>query len=658
MHLRSPRRFGLVALAAIGAVSCGPAVADPPKTPGGTVAIAQREAAGPTDAPNLEPVAEPGNLAGIFRIGTPAQDMLVWRYLLPPQHPVGQLLALEIDEMVKVIFGSIGDEIDTSLPFDFVVLRRDTAEKKDDNVFVGSFVLRDLAAARKKAAADFDLRDGADGTLFVTPRKNARRAGVLAKMGVECRVFPGGEALQHHLVCGGDPEDISAAGPYLARNVSRKPVTPGMTYDVPESVVTRLLAGVQQDAEAKLTPSADEATLAGRRIGFKWTKEFVQDFASFSMNLSGNGNGLAIGADFQMRSVKSPLSLWAIGAPPKPAPAIFWSIPRDADLAIGLPGASREAVQKATGSAFWADLKATMPSSFAPDVTEGLGNELAKLLLTGGPMVIAHGPNAPPPSGSKPPADPAKRYSTLRAAAAGWALAGMPEPASKWTASVREIVRLLKKPLLTSPGSPGATAPPSGTSTRANGPDTQRENSVISEVPVRANEDLPKGTIHVVDDVKPNPAFRTEKDPKHRKPLEGPYQNHLYIGGNDDVVWIVFSENEALARVKLHEAMTGDAGTLKARQELTPLKSLPPGGIGFGTMLGVMRLFGDSESTDEIVSHVGVLSAISQLPSAGSLPVFLSITSTPEGKQGGVMARVTAAASLPAATDVVDFLQR
>lgn len=638
-HRLSVRRAGLVALSAIAAASCS-AAPPLPVEKGPAVNVAAQDATpGGAAQPSLDPVAEPGNLNGIIRIGSPAQDTLIWRALLPPTNPIGQLFAQGIDGTVAVILGSLGEQVDTALPFDFAVLRKDTEKKKDDVLFVGSMVLRNLGEARTRAAADFDFRDAADGSIDVKPRRGAKNAGVVTKLGIHCRIFPGGEPVASHLVCGGSAEDVTAAGPYLARNVSRMPVVPGMQYDIPETVLSRMLADVQADTEAKMPDSSDEATLAGRKLGMQWTKQFVADFASFGMNLSGNGNGISIGADFHMRSVRSPLSLWTIGAQPGPVPAMFWSLPQDADLALALPGAPKEATQKAIGPTFWTDLKAAMPSAFPAEVSEGLTTQLGKLLFSGGPVVFAHGPTASKVSAGPAGADPAKRYATARQTLAGWVIVGMPEPASKWTAGTREIVRLLRgqsKPTKTTPN--------------------QREISALSEVAVRATDGLPSGSIHVLDDVKPNGAYREEDDPKRRPALIAPYQNHVFVGGNDQMTWIALSENEALARTKLHEAMTGDAGSIKARSELAPLKSLPPGGVGFGTMKSVVSLVGDVGSFGEITSHLEKLVGLSALPGRGEEPVFLSLASTPNGK-GGVTLRMTATFSLVAATDIIQFVQ-
>jgi hypothetical protein len=646
------RSAHLLVASSLVASSCTPA-APPAETP--TVAVGASPPADPGPAPTYEPVAEPGNLGGLLRIGSPVRDLVMWRDLLPAHTPFGQLAALGPAGLAELTFGSLGEFVDTSAPVDMAIL-------EGDSVMVGSVALRDLGQARSAAAEDFDFRARADGSISVVPRDDAERTGLVGKFRLACRVYLGGEPTRSHLVCSENVEALESAGPYLARTVSRKAVVPGIRYEMPESAMRRLLAGRREVADA--LAEEDPAAEAGRQVAARWLKELEEDFESMAMDVSAGAGGVNVGVDLRFRSVRSPLSLVAVGSRGGAVPAAFWSVPSDADLALYVPGASPDALRTALGT-FWKDIGEAIPDDEIPkQAWRDFVTELSKLVLTGGPVVVAHGAAPAKPSASgqgtgpvkaqAKAADPAKVYRDARTASAGWLAFSVSEPASKWTGGVREMLRVSNTAKKSAPagGARGGAAAPSKPASKKK---PSRTTSTTKEVAVRASEGLPAGTLHLVHHEAPNPAHVV---PQGGQPApEGPYDQHVFITGTADATWIVVSENEALARAKVQEIMKGSTGGIQGRADLAALRSLPAGGIGFATLRGLVALLGDQDTGAELAASEALLAKVGLLPSAGTAPIFLSLASSGNEHKEGATLRVSASISIAAALDLVQWLQ-
>lgn len=631
----SPRSFvrrsaGLAIACALGA-SCSSAPPPPPvASPPVTVAATAAPEADPEPAPDLAPVAEPAGLVGVLRVGNPIRDLVILRDLVPAHLPIGRVLAAGPEGLSSATFGALATEIDSGLPLDIALFG-------DGSTFVGSVVLRDLDLAKKAGAADFDFRAAADGSIAVVPRRKAKNATIIAQSELACGVYPGGTPLRQHLVCAPDKETLALAAPYLARTVGARPEAPGVRFDVPAAAMTTLLADRQSKAKADVDDSA------GARLATSWMKAFTSDLGGLSVELAADQKGVSLSSDVTFRSTRSPLSLIALTAPGGPVPAMFWSVPKDADVALALPGAPAITLQKAMPGAFWSELTA----AFAEDVEEGIAAatavELRKLFLTGGPLVFAHGPapaivvkpGVPP---RKPAADPAKRFVEVRDAFGGWALVGAPEPITRWTAGLHELVRLGNHP-----GKKSASDT------------TLRTHSTFREVPLRPADKLPAGTLHIVFHETPNAAY--VRGAGGHAPLQAPIDTHLFVGGSADLTWMSVAPTEALARAKLQAALAGGEDTLAKRADLEPLRAAPVGGLGFATLKGAIHLFSDAESTDDVLSAATRSLLASQLPSGGADPIFLRVATRSDEATGGANLHVALTFSITAALDVIQYMQ-
>ena len=131
--------------------------------------------------------------------------------------------------------------------------------------------------------------------------------------------------------------------------------------------------------------------------------EWVADMSDMAMDVQLGPAGVTAGFDLRFRSLRSPFSLAMLGSARKDIPPEFWKVPSDADLAFYFPGASTEVMQ-AAAAPMWSRAMEVGVSAPVAEAWRGTITKLSKVLLTGGPLIVAHGPG---PNGPFTPQDPA-----------------------------------------------------------------------------------------------------------------------------------------------------------------------------------------------------------------------------------------------------------
>lgn len=633
------RRFAAPVICACLA-DCGPEALPPVPPPAAVTATATAVAA-PAE-PVLESVPAPEKLAAVLRVGSPIREIAGWRNYLPAHTAFGQLVFLGAEPLAELVFGSLGEHVDVTAPLDVVAL-------SGGEVLVASVVLRDLAEAERAARRDFLFTPRSDGTIDVTPRPGAAGAGLVGKEDLACAVLRGGEPLADHLVCALHREHIDVAGPYLARTVARSPAVDGLRLEIPEStfrIGMNALDAMSKDDEDTLSPG--EA--AGRRTGERLARAFMDDFASAAVQAQASQARVALALDLGFRSRRSPFTVTLLGSRGQGLPPTFWSLPADSDVAMYFPGAPPDAMRAALGK-FWTEMGDALPEDEVPrDVWRKVSAKMSELFLTGGPLLVARGPAPPPPpsQASKAPAgrDAAARHRAARLATAGWALFAAPEPVQRWATGLRELVEL------DGAGRPKVRAGAGRPSTP--GKKQRREHSSVAVVKILPSEKLPPGSLHFVEHNAPNKEYIQSS--KGEPPLEAAYDRHFFVAGTADHMWLCISENEALARARILEAMGTGAG-IGGRPELEPLRSLPPGGAGFVTLRGLVALGEDADTASDLVEGEARRRALATLPHGGLAPIFLSVLSSDDGDDRASL-RVGAGLPVAAALDVIRWIQR
>jgi hypothetical protein len=333
--------------AALSTASCAPP--PPVETPVEAVAApppAEVPAAPPV---SYDPVPEPEGMLATVRIGSPLSDLRAVREVVTPRDEFWELLLSEPYRVANIFLGSLGPHVDLTAPIDAVFF--DEADNSPSAI-VMSFVIRDLERARQGAGFEFNAEP--DGRFTMKPRPEAgQAAGIIAKQGLSCAVFPGGMPVTSHLVCAASQDRLDRAGPYLARNVSRMPVQRGMRMDFPESQLRKALDKAQRKGESR---SGSLAEMEGLRIGQQIGLACVADMRDMALDVQFGISGVTAGFDLRFRSLNSPLSMAMLGSQAQVPPA-FWKLPADADMAFYFPGAPPEEIQ-AAAAPIWASIAA------------------------------------------------------------------------------------------------------------------------------------------------------------------------------------------------------------------------------------------------------------------------------------------------------------
>ncbi len=635
-----------------------------------TVAVTGGEGAIAMDPPSYGPVAEPENLFGVFRVGSPISDLAVWRDLLPAHIPIAQLVSQGAPGLARIVYGSLGEYVDVGSPADIVVMDVD-----GDKEMVGSVVLRGVPALEAAAPEDFVIKARRDGSYSVTVRAESENTGLVGENKLHCAIFPGGEPVELHLVCAPTKKSLALGGPFIARNVSREKVSPGFHFNVPESAFRKMFTKRTNEKDAEAGDSKSKT--AGSALGKKWLDDFSRDFSSVSASLAADPSGVKVGSKIVFRGATSPFSASLLGTPGAPTPALFWSIPKDADIAFVFPGATHETL-KATLGTFWADMEA----AFIEDEGEDLTNvpaffaELKKLFMQGGPIAFAHGPSfastqtspraslikkaaaIPSANTSKEP-DNIKNYRKARTILAGWGAIGMPEPSQKWVDGLREALRISNLPTRngasrTTPPSQGAGGAPNAGTPKSATPSKKRPNgrgrNVTREVKVRPADALPPGTLHIVNTETPNPSYVVYQGGD--APLITTVIDHVFVAGTKDVTWIVFAEDETLAAEKLWQLLESGTNSIRDRQDLKMLQSAPNGAIGFATLRGFVSMWTDFNDAAELTQ----LKRAFGLPSGANTPFFISME-TRRNEAGGTTLALSGDVSIAGALDLIQWFQ-
>ncbi|MFO0588264.1 MAG: hypothetical protein U0441_12020 [Polyangiaceae bacterium] len=642
----APAPLGLVAAGASLVFVTGCTPPPPPKVEAPPPKIAVAPTATEEPAPpalDLSPAPEPEGLIGVIRIGAPYRDLLMLRDLLPAHTSIGKLLAPGPDTLASIVFGSLAPEVDLNANIDMALLRPDK--------LVASVAIRDLGALQKAGAADFDFRAQPQGRFAVVPKKRGKHIGFLGELA--CALHPGGDPVRYHLVCSPDPNDVAATAPYLARTVTASPMGPGVRLEAATSHADEKLAKFLTSPANTSKDTPFERTTEG------WLTALAKDYAGSRVELQQSGGSYWLTAELRFRSVTSPLSTIALLAPGGTPPAQLWHVPKDADLALAIPGTTATEIQQRLGATFWSDLRAAAAEDARPEFADGTIAELKKLLFTGGPLVFAHGPGTVPPEDAKPNKDAKKAFTKTRETLGGWVLLAGPEPVTRWTDGIRALLKLdaeeskakkAKKPA----AKPDAAEPGESDADKSNldDPTKRRVNSHWSEIALRATDKLPKGALHLLLHQVANPKYVPKGD---STPLLAPVDTHVFIAGTDATTWALVSPNEALALSRLREALSGVEG-IGARADLTPLRMLPTSAPGFVTLRGLVDLFAEDDAASDQADHIATLRAVKSLPAAGTDPIFLSYATNRTGDQG---ATLTLSAQFPptAAFDVVRFIQ-
>jgi hypothetical protein len=421
-----------------------------------------------------------------------------------PSVPTGATLILRIRD-----FTAVGREI---------VAMMGAPPSWDATVLLHSFVDPDVLAAvdlaapmegmnidnpNRAAAGAFTLR--ADGESILRERFELRSDGTLSHLvkrhrDQTGRGMPSCALYAGRLVCALEEETLAAAAPYLVTTLSAEPLDHAIRITVPGTTIRNRAHGKTAPPEDRL---ANDLVLGLER---------EIDRLDFDLDL---GTTVDATVTLHLLSREAPLTKALVPSGRVAAPpADFARLPGDALLASWSNGIAAEdlaPLKKVIAD----DLQATLESDgYAPEAAKASIDELAALFLTGGPFVLAAG----------------KTKST-------WLVAGVAEPAQRWTNGLRALVkksdeaeRTRKKPASSTPRHPDS------------------DDVAARIVPIPASAKVPPDSLHI--ELKFTP----------KKKGAGPVRiTHLWVVPQGDRTWIGYGDDDATVRDRLRAATDATA---------------------------------------------------------------------------------------------------
>jgi hypothetical protein len=567
--------------------ACGPAAAPPAKT----AAPAKAPPATAVATYDVSAVPAPPGLAATARFADPAATKRALVVLFGKAFP--PLEAMTPQRLVAFAVGDpITDVLDLARPVDVAMLKGEGGKVE---AAASAAVLR-IEDARKELAEDYRFgAPAADGVIALTPISAGEHP-----LGV-CELRPAFGDPGHRMVCATSAGALEAAGPYLARTAPRITATADLHLDVN-------MVGADAIPFQASSPPTSAAEAAGQRFGRDIVVEMVRDIARLVADVTLTPDGAKVACAASFPGVSSSLARVGLTLTRDPGqlPDSFWRLPADADVAFYSRGVSREDYGALRGDLL-AMVAQAFKSELAPSMAERTRALADRILLTGGPVLYAHGFDAEAArdavNAAVPMSEPDRRAEAD--ALAGWTLVAVDEPSGPWADAAREVAALVK--LESDP-----KEHPKGWSPREAG----------AIVPVTAASGLPDGTVHFELRDVPQPTRGRRKDDP---PPPFPLTDHLFVVPDGARTWLAFGRSEPRLLSKLGVAMGRDTkgSTLRDRAGLDALHAAS---TGFGGFLTV-GAFASSDAPkgppwgSDRGSARRVLDRVHELPEHGTTPI-------------------------------------
>jgi hypothetical protein len=335
---------------------------------------------------------------------------------------------------------------------------------------------------------------------------------------------------------------------------------------------------------------------------------------------------LAFTTSFTAASSPLTRALLSQATPAGPPPPAFDRLPGDATAVWYARGAAAADLAPLR-TAVLADLRASLANDgYAPGAVDQIGSLLDRLLLTGGPWVVAGGHRLDAARAALD-AYVAGGKTTLaartkaRAALQGWLVAAVDEPPQKWLDGMRELVetdalRPVKKPKT------------------KDKPEKQQWKLALA--PVAPALGLPSGTLHGEARAPVGAAWVAAQKKMKATYLEPliPHTVHLFVVPDGSArTWLAMAEDPALAASEVRASLSGapDAGTLAARHDLDVLRAGPASAGGALSVADLAVWKSDDTSDSDLRAAKRTLDALATLTADGRTPVPMVLVASPKG---------------------------
>jgi hypothetical protein len=648
MHGTGHRSLAVAALL-LAMAACG-GNAPPPQAPAIARPVAPVTPPPPVD---LSAVPEPAALVVTGRFAKLSASLATahgWTKLpMPQSEQVTELLTSE----------AVGPIVDLDQPIDFAVAVVGSGSRMKDLTALSAAV-KDPEKVKATLGERYKLVPGDNGVLLIQglgkPSRAAdddsdddKRSPDEHDASRTCELAPAFGDAPVRLVCGFTPKALAELGPWLTRTATRGPSTGDLHVDVHMKPLQPTIA------DQKRLIGMILGSVIGGRLGLSSLRNLAvalgSDLADFAGDLDGLSADVTLGdagaqaaVTLKLSGSTSVLARIATGHPDRsgPAPAAFWQLPGDADIAMfnrGLDEAElakgRDLVLGAVGGALGesgvkdADRKAIVAalaklvSPAAMVYGSGIDAEaVRKALATEKGLTIQSEPTEK---------EEAKRQTVE--AFLGWRVIELEEPSTRMTAGLKELAAAIGRPSV-------------GAAYREKLKDAVPP--ALRSLPVPRTAGLPTGAQHFVLELhtleRKAPAPRPGKPPPPAKKPLGPLKPllvHLFVVPDGHRTWLAVGGDETVTASRLAMTLGPGGDKLAAHAALAPLKDASIGAGGFFTARGLpeaaqqvpLVLNGATwvakESFDEAA----------QMPHQGLTPILFS--STAQSGAPGMVARVT-----------------
>jgi hypothetical protein len=662
---RSHRFQPRLALAALLLPACGgtqPAPSAPQAAPSAQVM------APPAD---LSPLAEPASLVVSGRFAKLSASLAMahaWTKLpIPGSEQVTEILTGE----------GVGPLVDLDQPIDFAVgVTGSGARMKDLTAFSAAVLYPDRVKAA--LAERYKLVPGDNGALLVQglgrpahPGDDDSDDGKPSSDDREsrtCELAPAFGAPER-LVCAMSSKALAELGPWLVRSATRATTTADLHVDV------RMKPLQPTIAEQKRLIAMILGSVLGGRIGLSSLRDLAvalgSDLADFASDLDGAAADVTLGETgvqarltLRLSGSSSTLARIATAHPERsgPAPAAFWQLPGDADLALFQRGVEEPQLAQGRDLVLRA-VDDTLGESGVkePDrkaVVEALGKLVSPSAGVYGSGIDADGvrkalstEKALTVQADQADKDEARRQAVEELL--GWRVMEVEESSTRFAAGLKELSVAIARPSVVAAYREklaDAVAP------------------TLRLLPVPKNLGLPPGAEHYVlalhtferkaaPPTSPLAGRGPMRARKPRPPLE-PLLVHFFLVPDGPRTWVAVAGDEAAAVSRLVATLGSSGDTLAGKAALAPLKDTAVGAGGFLT----------ARSLPEVAQQVALLlngtiggaketfDEAAQMPHQGLTPVVFSSTAQP----GSAPAITVSSVSIPrdAIEDVVTTILR
>jgi hypothetical protein len=652
---RAHRLFTRTALGLLAIVTpaCGgapPAPQLPPPAP-----VAQVTPAPPAD---LSPVPEPSSLVVSGRFAKLSASFATahgWTKLpMPQSEQVTELLTSE----------AVGPIVDLDQPIDFAVAITGSGAKMKDITAVSAAV-KDPDKVKASLAERYKLVPGDNGVLLIQglgkpARKNDDDSDDDGKSSSDqpesvrtCELAPAFGAAPVRLVCGLTPKALVELGPWLARTATRSNSGGDLHVDV------RMKPLQPTIAEQKRLIGMILGSVLGGRLGLSSLRDlavaFGTDMADFAADLDGAGLDLTLsdaGARLAYTATfsgtSSALARIATAHPERsgPAPAAFWQLPGDADIALfnrGIDEAQlargRDLVLAALGEALGeagvkehdrkpiVDALGKLVSPAASVYASGIDVEGVRRALATDKGLTVQSPQVDK--------DEAKRQ--MAEEFIGWRVLETDEPSTRLASALKELSAAIGRPSIVAAYKEKLK---------------DAEPPALRPQPVAKSAGLPAGTLHYVLELHsftrkaappPRPVNGKPAPPRKPPPPLKPLLVHIFVVPDGQHTWLAVGGDEGVVASRLGLALGSTGDKLAGHAELAPLKAGSIGSGGFFTARGLPEAaqqfalltngvtWGAREAFEETA----------QMPHQGLTPILFSSSAQPGGPPMVTTSRMT-----------------